>query len=222
MNHLRSFTLAIAVAALGLVGCGGGNGAGSPPRLVTSQIQSDSSFDGDIEQTSPIAFTITQGMSSNVQSVFAGIDPVTRTEFRAFLVFPFAGAGGVPGDARIDSAFLDLHINNLQPTTGSFPLLIELIEIQPPTLIATDYDRAIQPPLASLLVSPPISQAEVGTNVSIDVTPLMLEAQRLGLVDFQVRILEDLGSNIPILIEVNDTTGADRGSLGPLLTVTYF
>ena len=222
MNHLRSFTLAIAVAALGLGGCGGGHGSDGPPRLFTSQIQRDSSFDGDIEQTSPIAFTITQGMSSNVQSVFAGIDPVTRTEFRAFLVFPLAGAGGVPGDARIDSAFLDVHINNIQPTIGSFPLLIELVDIQPPTLIATDYDRSVQPPLASLLVSPPIAQSEVGTNVSIDVTPLMLEAQRLGLVDFQVRILEDLGSNIPILIEVNDTTGADRGSLGPLLTVTYF
>ena len=63
---------------------------------------------------------------------------------------------------------------------------------------------------------------DVGKNVSIDVTPLMIEAQRRGLVDFQVRIMEDLGPAIPILVEINDTTGVNRGSLGPLLTVTYF
>ena len=222
MNHLRSFAVAITFAAISLTGCGGNDGRVGPPPLVTTQIQSDTGFDGDIEQTSPISFTITQGMSPSVQSVFAGIDPVVRTEFRAFLDFPLTGAGGVPGDATIDSAFLDVHINSLQPTVGSIPLLIELVEIQPPTLIETDFDRSVQPPLASLLVSPPISQSDVSTNVSIDVTPLMIEAQRLGLVDFQVRILEDLGSNIPILVEINDTTGADRGSLGPLLTVTYF
>ncbi len=50
----------------------------------------------------------------------------------------------------------------------------------------------------------------------------MIEAQRLGLLDFQVRIMEDLGPAIPILLEINDTTGVNRGSLGPLLTVTYF
>ncbi len=222
MNHLRSFALAITYAAISLTGCGGDRGRDGPPPLVTTQIQSDAGFDGDIEQTSPISFTITQGMSPTVQSVFAGIDPVVRTEFRAFLDFPLSGVGGVPGDATVDSAFLDVHINSLQPTMGSIPLLIELVDIQPPTLIETDFDRSVQLPLASLLVSPPISQSDVGTNVSIDVTPLMIEAQRLGLVDFQVRILEDLGSNIPILVEINDTTGADRGSLGPLLTVTYF
>jgi hypothetical protein len=161
-------------------------------------------------------------MSPTVQSVFAGIDPVAGTEFRAFLDFPLTGAGGVPGDAVIDSAFLDIHIDSLQPNIGTIPILIELVSFQPPTLLETDFDRTLQPPLASLVLDPPLTQADVGSNVSIDVTPLMLEAQRRGLVDFQVRIMQDLGPAIPILVEIDDTTGVDRGSFAPLLTVTYF
>ncbi len=146
MNNLRSFTLAIAYAAISLTGCGGGDGGYSPPPpAVTTQIQSDPGFDGDIEQTSPISFTVTQGMSPTVQSVFAGIDPVARTEFRAFLDFPLVGPGGVPGDAVIDSAFLDIYINSLQPNIGTIPILIELVSFQPPTLLETDFDRTLQP-----------------------------------------------------------------------------
>jgi len=223
MHHLRGFTLAIAYAAISLAGCGGGDGgAAPPPPAVTAQILSDPGFDGDIAQTSPISFTVTQGMSPTVQSVFAGIDPVTRAEYRAFLDFPLTGAGGVPGNAIIDSAVLDIHIDILQPTIGTLPLLIELVSFQPPTLLETDFDRTLQPPLASIVVNPPISQADVGTNISIDVTPLMVQAQSLGLVDFQVRIMEDLGPAIPILMEIDDTTGASRNTFAPLLTVTYF
>jgi hypothetical protein len=222
MHHLRGFTLAIAYAAISLAGCGGGDGGvAPPPPAVTTQILSDPGFDGDIA-TSPISFTVTQGMSPTVQSVFAGIDPVTRAEYRAFLDFPLTGAGGVPGNAIIDSAFLDVHVDSLQPTIGTLPLLIELVSFQPPTLLDTDFDRTLQPPLASIVVNPPISQADVGTNISIDVTPLMVEAQSLGLVDFQVRIMEDLGPAIPILMEIDDTTGASRNTFAPLLTVTYF
>lgn len=224
MNNLRSLILAVACAATGLTGCGGDGDAGfvGPPPILTTQIESDPGFDGDIEQTSPTTFTITQGMSPTVQSVFAGINPVAGTEFRAFLDFPLTGSGGVPATANIDSAFLDVYINSLQPTVGTLPILIELVSFQPPTLIETDFDRTIQPPLASLVVSPPFAQSDVGTNVSIDVTDLMIEAQRRGLVDFQVRIMEDLGPAIPILLEINDTTGANRASFAPLLTVNYF
>ena len=223
MHHLRGFTLAIAFATISLAGCGGGDGGvAPPPPAVTTQIQSDPGFDGDIAQTSPISFTVTQGMSPTVQSVFAGIDPVTLAEYRAFLDFPLTGAGGVPGNAIIDSAFLDIHIDSLQPTIGTLPILIELVSFQPPTLLDTDFDRTLQPPIASVVVNPPITQADVGTNVSIDVTPLMVAAQNAGLVDFQVRIMEDLGPAIPILMEIDDTTGASRNTFAPLLTVTYF
>src|SRR5882757_8441589 len=222
MNNLKRFTLALACAVVSLTACNNGDDIVGPPIVFTTQIQSDSGFDGDIEEIAPASFTITQGMSPTVQSVFAGIDPVARTEFRAFLDFPLTGAGGVPGNAIIDSAFLDIYINSLQPNVGNIPILIDLVSFQPPTLIGTDFDRSVQPSLASIVVSPPLSQADVGTNVSIDVTPLMIEAQNLGLLNFQVRIMQDLGPAIPILLEIDDTTGADRGSFAPLLTVNYF
>jgi hypothetical protein len=183
---------------------------------------SDSAFDGDIQQTSPSTFTVTQGMSPSVQSVFAGIDPANFTEFRAFLDFPLSGVGGVPGSAVIESAFLDIFINSLQPSTATLSILIELVAFQPPTLLETDFDRTLQPPLASVRVTPPFAQADVGTNVSIDVTSLMVQAQQMGLVDFQVRIMEDLGPAIPGLIEIDDSTGVKRALHAPELTVTYF
>jgi hypothetical protein len=218
--YVRIAVIAVACAVLSVSGCGGGDS--NAPQTFTTQILSDSRSDGDIEQTSPSSFTITQGMSSSVQSVFAGIDPVGGTEFRAFLDFPLTGSGGVPGNAFIDSAFLEVYIDDLQPTTGQLPIRVDLVAFQPPTLIETDFDPTLQPALASIIVSPDISGSDVGTFVPIDVTPLMVEAQRRGLVDFQVRIMEDLGPAIPVLMIIDDSTGGNRASRAPLLTVTYF
>jgi hypothetical protein len=222
MIYVRAFAWSIVCVAASLAGCGGGDSSGAPPPPITTQILSDAGFDGDIEQTSTTTFTITQGMSPTVQSVFAGIHPATLTEFRAFLDFPLTGPGGVPGDAMIESAFLDVHIDNLIPMTGTIPIRIELVSFQPPSLIETDFDRTLQPPLAFVVVSPSFSQTDIGANVSIDVTDLMVQAQRLQLPDFQVRIMEDLGPAIAVLLEIDDTTGANRASLAPLLTITYF
>jgi len=204
-----------------LAGCGGGSGH-PPPPTITTQILSDEAFDGYIEQTSPTSYVVTQGMSPMVQSVFAGIDPLALTELRGFLDFPLIGPGGVPGNATIESAFLEIHINSLQPMSGSLPILIELVSFQPPTLLGTDFDRAQQPPLAAARVTPEFAQGDVGTNVSLDVTSLMVEAQQRGLPDFQIRIMEDLGPPILVLMEIDDGTGSDRALYAPLLTVTYF
>lgn len=204
-----------------IFGCGGDGGAPLPPIFAT-QILSDPAFDGDIAQD-PITglFTITQG---NTQSVFAGINPSTGVEFRAFLDFQLRGAGGVPDSAIIDSAILDIVIDSIlpQPLIGTIPIRIDLVAFQPPTLVASDFDRALQPALSTTTIIPPISQADFGKHVAIDVTGLMIEAQRLHLANFQVRILEDLGAVAPGLIEINDTTGANRGLLAPALQVTYF
>jgi len=207
---------------LALSGCGGGGGGGgSYPQTFTTSILSDPVYDGDIEQTSLTSFTITQGMSSSIQSVFAGVDPVSQNEYRAFLDFPLGGAGGVPSNAIIDSAKLDIVINTIQPSYATIPILIDLVSFQSPSLLSTDFDRGIQPALAYTTISPPISSpADVGQNISIDVTSLMGEAQFRGLPDFQVRILEDFGTN-PGIIEINDTTGPNRPILAPQLTVTY-
>lgn len=199
---------------LAMSGCGGGDGNNPPPSIVT-QIHSRAAFDGDIQFDPPNLFTIVQG---NTPSVFAGIVPDTRSEFRAFLDFPLTGAGGVPGSAIINSATLDIFIDStIQPAASSIPIRIELVTFPPQTLLASDFDRTIQPALAFTTIIPPISRADVGRHVTVDVTSLMVEAQRRGLADFQIRILEDDGFVFPGLIEIDDTT-INRA---PLLTVSY-
>jgi hypothetical protein len=222
MLHFKSLSITAACALLSLTGCGGGND--EPPQTFTTQILSDSGFDGDIEQTGPDSATVTQGMSPTVQNVLAGIDPdpVAGTEFRAFLDFPLTGSGGVPGNANIDSAFLEVFIDDLQPTNAVVPVRVELVTFQPPTLLPTDFDRTLQPALAAVTISPRLAAADVGTYVPIDVTSLMVEAQRRRLPDFQVRIMEDLGPPITGLFAIDDSTGSNRAARAPLLTVTYF
>lgn len=199
---------------LALAGCGDG---GSPAPGVVTQILSDPALDGDIELDTSNVSTVTQG---DVSSVFAGIDPVTGSEFRAFLTFPLTGTNGVPGNAIINSATLEIFIDNLslQPSAGTIPIRIELVSFSPPTLLASDYDRTILPPLATTTIIPPLSRSDIGGYVPIDVTPLMVEAQRRGLANFQIRILEDFGFTFPGLVEIDDSTS----ELAPLLTVTYF
>lgn len=213
--------MTVTCAILTLTGCGGSDN-GNSPQQVRTQIYSDSSFDGDIELTASNNYAVTQGMSSTVQSVFAGIDPNSGSEFRTFLDFPLTGTTGIPSNASIQSAILEIYIDDLQPRTGTLPIQIDLVAFQPPTLIGTDFDTASQPALASINASPDFTSADVGTLASIDVTPLMVQAQRQGLVDFQVRIMEVLGPAIPVLMVIDDSTGANRTSLAPLLTVTYF
>ncbi len=215
----RTFLSAIMLVfiSLSLISCGGG---GSRPAIVT-QILSDPTFDGDIVQFPTGVFTITQG---NTESVFADIVPATLAEYRAFLDFPLTGVDGVPGNAVIVSATLDIFIYSilLQSPTSTIPIRIDLVYFQPPILITTDFDRILQPALATTTIVPPISQADLGQHVFVDVTSLMAEAQRLGLVNFQIRILEDLGIVSPGLIKINDTTGVNRVFLAPLLQVEYF
>ena len=205
------------VATLTLAACGGGGGSSSPPVIVT-QILSDPVYDGDIALNMSGVYTLAQ---SNTQSVFAGIDPATGTEYRAFLDFPLGGPGGVPLNAGIDSATLDIFIVDIQPLTGTIPIRIDLVSFQPPWLQVSDFSLAGQPALATITF--PIYQTDFGNHVPVDVTFLMREAQRLGLPDFQVRIMEDLGPVVPGLIEIDDTTiPADRPIFAPLLEVAYY
>ena len=204
---------------LTLTGCGSDNNDG-PPLFVT-EILSDSTFDGDIQRDfNSGILTVAQG---NTESVFVGIDPSNGDEYRAFLDFPLTGVDGVPGNAVIDSAYLEIFINDIimQDLNDTIPVRIDLVYFQPPDLLAADFDRTLQPALATVTLNPPISMADFGGYVRIDVTPLMDVAQRNGFLDFQVRIMANFGVN-PGLIEINDTTGVNRSILAPLLTVTYF
>jgi hypothetical protein len=104
-----SLAIILVLISLALAGCGGGIYNNNAPPTIVTQILSDPASDGDIVRNTLTGdFTITQ---NNTQSVFAGIDPATGDEYRAFLDFPLTGAGGVPGNAVIVSAFLDIVIN---------------------------------------------------------------------------------------------------------------
>ncbi len=227
----RAFLSALmVVVSTALIGCGGGDHIGQA--TFTTQILSDPVYDGDIALTTSNSFTITQG---NTQIVFAGINPApgtdSGTEYRAFLDFPLTGANGVPGNAVIVSAFLEILIDSvlLQTSGDTIPIRIDLVDIQPPApLIDSDFYRNLPtstaPVLATTTISPPISLSDNGHFVTVDVTSLMVQAQNLGLPDFQVRILEDnsvLGFP-PGLIGINDVTGANRGAFAPLLQVSYY
>ncbi len=205
------FVTIIFFITISLSGCGGGGGSSAPPTFTTD-ILSDPTLDGDIA-LSGSSFTVTQ---DNTQSVFAGIDPaVPGTEYRAFLDFPLTGTGGVPGDAIIVSANLIIFINSIQATTSSVPIRIELVSFS--NLGGADFDST---PLASTPLTFPVFQTDLSNFVSVDVTSLMAQAQSLGLLNFQIRLLLDFSASSG-RIEINDTTGPNRTSLAPLLQVTY-
>lgn len=217
---MKFFASLAAFMILTLTGCGSDHN--DPPSLFVTEILSDSTFDGDIQFDSFLdLLTVSRGSIETEQRLFAGLDPLfTDLEYRAFLHFPLTGVNGVPADAIIESAFLDIFIDDIvtQFSTDTIPLRIDLVSFSPP-LIASDFDLLER---LSISVSPPISLADLDRHVTIDVTPLMNEAQRLGLADFQIRVMEDFGIVTRGLIEINNTTGANRSNLAPLLIVNYF
>ena len=97
----------------------------------------------------------------------------------------------------IVSATLDIFINNSipYPLSDTIPIRIDLVSFQPPTLIETDFVTSLQPALATKTIQPFNFPTDFGQHVRIDVTSFMIEAQRLSLPDFQVRILEDFGTS---------------------------
>jgi hypothetical protein len=167
--------------------------------------------DGDIEVASNLT-TVTQGIS---RSVFVGIDPLTLTETHAFLDFPLTG---IPVNAGIYSAHLDIVIDNLQPGLASVPILIDLVSYPQP-LLAADFSGAF---LKSTTIAPPITAADVGHHVTVNVTALMQEAQFRGLSHFQLRLLSGSGGTATGLVEINDSTGVNRSALAPQLTIEYY
>lgn len=195
-----------------LAGCGGGGGQAAPiiiepglvgiddrptvaltapeltveyalpgiPGTIIVQILSDQPRDGDIA-FDPVqnSFTITQGPDTLLFGIdFA--DP-NQPEYRAFLDFPL---DTIPLDAIIVSATLTVFVNFVD-FSAAVPVLLDLVEYPVTTGLApADYSS---PPLAVRAFE--IFNFDTGTDVNIDVTPLMREAQRLGLADFQLRFL---------------------------------
>ncbi len=204
----------VAVLMLSIAACGGGGHGDSRPIFV-AEIISDQPADGDIAFDPVLrSFTVTRGP----ETLFFGIDDANPNlpEYRAFLDFPLDGSTGgniVPADAVIVSATLELFLNEVSFATV-IPTLLDLVPYPVSGPGPQDFDS---PPLIFRRLD--IFRSDRGNFVSIDVTPLMREAQRLGLSDFQVRFLLD-----PTLSNIGFVGIEDRPNItltAPLLTVEY-
>ncbi|GAB4368835.1 MAG: hypothetical protein Kow00128_14560 [Deltaproteobacteria bacterium] len=198
-----------AILALVLAGCGGGD---SRPVFV-AQILSDQPSDGDIAFDG-VTFTPTQGPVT----LFFGIDDNDPDfpEYRAFLDFPLDGSTGqdvVPANAVIVSATLEIFIDRVN-FADPVPALLDLVEYVPGSLVAADFTSV---PLAFRSLD--FFATGTGNFVAIDVTPLMREAQRRGLPDFQVRFLLDFALSNFGFVGIEDRPNI--ALTAPLLTVEY-
>jgi hypothetical protein len=205
MRKIGIFAL-VGVLVVVLASCGGGD----DHRTVVIRSLSDQPVDGDIGFTAPATFLISQAdVERNVQYGISG-----GTEFRAFLDFPLDGSTGggvVPLNAVIVSADIEVFVNSVS-FSSSVPTLLDLVPFPVSGLDNADFNSA-----PSLMRSPfDIRSLDVGNFVRIDVTSLMVEAQRLGSRDLQLRFLLDFPAVAGLVV-------LDDGVVGraPLLTVEF-
>lgn len=212
---VKFFSL-LAILILGAVSIIASGGGSNPLPVIVAEIFSDQPTDGDIAfDDDPIlgSFTITNGP----ETLFFGIDDLDPKipEFRAFLDFPLDGSTGeevIPINARIVSATLEVFINEVSfaPIVST---LLDLVSYPTTGLRVEDFDSL---PLLSKSLN--FFASDVGTIVSIDVTPLMREAQSRGLPDFQVRFVLDFVTDFGFV-------GIEElpfdPNIAPLLTVRY-
>ena len=198
----------VGVLALVLAGCGGEDWHST----VVIRSLSDQPVDGDVGFTASSTYLISQAdVARNVQY---GIDSL-GTEFRAFLDFPLDGSTGggvVPLSAVIVSADIEVYVNNVT-LSSSVPTLLDLVPFPLTGLTSADFNSV------PLLTRTPfnIRSSDINNFVRIDVTSLMVEAQRRGLPSLQLRFLLDLVLGASGLVQLDD------GVLGraPLLTVEF-
>ena len=212
MRRLLHFGVA-AILALAFSGCGGGGG--DSRTIFVAEIVSDQPADGDIAFDPVLrSFTITNGLDT----LFFGIDDNDPNfpEYRAFLDFPLDGSTGqdvVPANAAIVSATLEVFVTEVSFATR-IPTLLDLVEYPVTGLRAQDFSS---PPLT--FQSLDFFLADRGNYIAIDVTPLMREAQRLRLSDFQVRFQVDFSLTDFGFIGLDDRPTVTLTA--PLLTVEY-
>jgi hypothetical protein len=199
----------MAVVMLSLTACGDSR------TVFVAQIFSDQPADGDIAFDPVLqTFTITNGPPR----LFFGIDDLDPNfpEYRAFLDFPLDGSTGqdvVPSGAVIVSAILEVFIDEVS-FAAVVPTLLDLVQYPITGLRAQDFDS---PPLATRSLD--FLASDEGNFVAIDVTPLMREAQRLGLADFQVRFLLDFVPNPIGFVGIEDRPTV--ALTAPLLIVEF-
>lgn len=194
----RVLWLVLAVVLVALAGCGGG---GDDRPLFESTIFSSKSVDGDIFQSDiDSSRTVTTGAS-----VLVGLSDTG--EYRGFLSFPL---DEIPLDAVIRSATLTL---TLIPPVDDIPLEMDLVSFSPTVGLLESYYAGL-PAYASARYSLPVPN--VNNRVSFNVTSLVAEAQRRAFDDFQLRIMENLSTNILGLVEISENDATP-----PTLVVLY-
>ena len=203
------------LAAFALAGCSDDDDHDDPPTVYVSEIISDVEADGDIAWTQGGTYIVSSAQDTG--NVLAGVDPETGEEYRGFLDFPLRDSDGVPMNAVIESATLEIFISWTSDSDSdrTFPFLIDLIAFQPPILIEDDFDRVVQPPLLTMPID--FYPSDAGAYVVIDVTSLVNEAQMERLVDLQLRFVLDF-TETSGLVEIEDSDL----ETAPLLTISYF
>ncbi|MDO8739767.1 hypothetical protein [Candidatus Deferrimicrobium sp.] len=198
----------VGVLALVLAGCGGEDDRFT----VVIRSLSDQPVDGDIGFTAPSTFSISQ--ANVTKNVLYGIDS-GGTEFRAFLDFPLDGSTGggvVPLGAVIVSADIEVFVDNVS-ISPTVPTLLDLVTFPITGLTSGDFNST------PLLTRSPfnILSSDINHSVRIDVTSLMVEAQRRGDSNLQLRFLLDLVPGASGLVQLDDSVAATA----PLLTVEF-
>ena len=215
MRRLLSLGLAV-ILALALAGCGDDDS--DFQAVFSAEILSDASVDGDLSlapgETVPL---ITPATAFN--EILIGVDGA-NVEYRGFVHFPFNGSTGgdrIPSDADVRFAYVEFFVSSVN-FIGTADFLMDLVSFPPP-LVPDDYFRDVTIPLASRTF--PMRSDDLNGFVRIEVTPLMREAIRLGLPDFQIRIL--LALDLPFgQFGVEDIPGGAGTFTAPLLYVEYY
>ena len=213
--------LSLAVGALLLLSLSACSG-GDDRSVFVAQILSDQQADGDIAfYPSSSFYAITNGPATLLFGIDLS-DPGVP-EYRAFLDFPLDGATGgdvVPAGARIRSATIELFVNEVS-FAFTVPTLIDLVTYPIGGLRATDFDSfpLTYPDGTFAFRTLEFFSSDQGNYVLIDVTPLLAEAQRRGLPDFQLRLLLDFVPRAEGLVGIEDLPSA--AVTAPLLTVEY-
>ncbi len=202
----------IAAVMIFIAACGGGDGSRT---IFVAEIFSDQPADGDIA-FDPVKKTFT--IANGPQTLFFGIDDSAPNlpEYRAFLDFPLDGSTGgdiVPADAVIVSATLELFLNEVS-FAATVPTLLDLVSYPVSGLMQQDFNS---PPLVFQRLN--FFRSDQGKHVTIDVTPLMREAKRLKLSDFQVRFLLDFSISDIGFVGITDLPSVSVTT--PFLTVQY-
>jgi len=211
---ITKFLLLSAILVLGAISIIASGGGSNPQPVYEASIYSDQLTDGDIA-FDPVQQTFT--ITNAPETLFFGIDDSDPNlpEYRAFLDFPLDGSTGeeiIPLNARIVSATLEVYINEVS-FASVIPTLLDLVSYPISGLRVEDFDSS---PL--LYLSLDFFASDSGKFVSINVTPLMRKAQRLGLSDFQVRFILDFDTDIGF-VGIEDLPS--DASTAPLLIVRY-